>query len=96
LNYKSIDDQSIAGLIEKSLPLLTDGELAVRKTSLTNFKALAHWRPKALVSFLPQYLSVVYEETKPRKELVRTVQMGPFQHVVDDGLETRKVLEIDF
>jgi cullin-associated NEDD8-dissociated protein 1 len=33
---------------------------------------------------------ILYKETNINPELVRTVQMGPWTHKVDDGLETRK------
>uniref|UniRef100_A0A8C4HJ34 TATA-binding protein interacting (TIP20) domain-containing protein n=1 Tax=Dicentrarchus labrax TaxID=13489 RepID=A0A8C4HJ34_DICLA len=39
-----------------------------------------------LDSVLPQ----LYNETKVRKELIREVEMGPFKHTVDDGLDLRK------
>jgi cullin-associated NEDD8-dissociated protein 1 len=32
----------------------------------------------------------LYKETKIRKELIRDVEMGPFKHTVDDGLDLRK------
>jgi len=32
----------------------------------------------------------LYSETKVRKELIREVEMGPFKHTVDDGLDIRK------
>ena len=32
----------------------------------------------------------LYAETLVKPELIRTVQMGPWTHKVDDGLETRK------
>ena len=35
---------------------------------------------------LPQ----LYNETQKRKELIREVEMGPFKHEVDDGLDLRK------
>jgi len=32
----------------------------------------------------------LYNETQKRKELIREVEMGPFKHEVDDGLDSRK------
>ena len=32
----------------------------------------------------------LYNETQKRKELIREVEMGPFKHEVDDGLDLRK------
>ena len=34
-------------------------------------------------------LTIVYRETVPNPEHIRTVQIGPFKHKVDDGLELR-------
>ena len=36
-------------------------------------------------------LPLVYGETHVRKELIKSVQMGPFTHKVDHGLDARKV-----
>ena len=43
--------------------------------------------PMDASSSLIQHL---YNETKVRKELIREVEMGPFKHTVDDGLDLRK------
>ena len=32
----------------------------------------------------------LYKETEKRKDLIREVEMGPFKHEVDDGLDLRK------
>src|SRR5690606_5892784 len=42
------------------------------------------------LSYLGNLLPLVYRESQIRPELVREVQMGPFKHKVDDGLEVRK------
>lgn len=39
---------------------------------------------------MPVILPTLYAETVIKPELIRTVQMGPWTHKVDDGLETRK------
>ena len=39
---------------------------------------------------LPTLLPSLYRETVVNPELIRTVQMGPWTHKVDDGLDARK------
>ena len=39
---------------------------------------------------LQTLLPTLYQETVVKPELIRTVQMGPWTHKVDDGLEARK------
>jgi cullin-associated NEDD8-dissociated protein 1 len=35
-------------------------------------------------------MPLLYSETDIKQELIRIVEMGPWKHRVDDGLETRK------
>ena len=37
-----------------------------------------------------QVLPSIYKEAKIKKELIREVEMGPFKHQVDDGVDIRK------
>ena len=39
---------------------------------------------------LKSVLPHLYKETEKRKDLIREVEMGPFKHEVDDGLDLRK------
>ena len=39
---------------------------------------------------LPALLPILYSETVVKPDLIRTVQMGPWQHKVDEGLDARK------
>ena len=54
------------------------------------FNSAAHNKPSLIRDLLDAVLPQLYNETKVRKELVREVEMGPFKHTVDDGLDLRK------
>ena len=43
---------------------------------------------------LHSLLPLLYEETVVNTALIRFVEMGPFKHKVDDGLEVRKVCHV--
>jgi cullin-associated NEDD8-dissociated protein 1 len=44
-----------------------------------------------LLPHLGELLPAVFGDTQIKPELIREVQMGPFKHKVDDGLDLRKV-----
>lgn len=62
----------------------------MRQLALSVLNAAARTKPHLLRDHLHTLLPVLYRETIIKPELVRTVQMGPWQHKVDDGLEARK------
>ncbi|KAG8464070.1 hypothetical protein KFE25_000238 [Diacronema lutheri] len=70
--------------------LLSDADLKVRHATLLTLSCVAHNRTSYLVECLPPILPLLYEETAKRAELVHQVDLGPFKHTVDDGLELRK------
>jgi len=70
---------------------LTDPDLNVRRVALVTFNSAAHNKPSLVKGdILATVLPHVYAETKTRRELIREVEMGPFKHTVDDGLDLRK------
>nr|CAG4642282.1 EOG090X00HY [Evadne anonyx] len=69
---------------------LQDTDLNVRRVALIAFNSAAHNKPSLIRDLLDSVLPQLYNETKVRKELVREVEMGPFKHTVDDGLDLRK------
>jgi len=69
---------------------LQDDDLNVRRVALIAFNSAAHNKPLLIRDLLDSVLPQLYNETKVRKELVREVEMGPFKHTVDDGLDLRK------
>lgn len=76
--------------IRQFLLALKDDEPAVRRVALVAFNSAVHNKPALVRDLLPELLPLLYEETKPKRELIREVEMGPFKHTVDDGLDIRK------
>merc|ERR1711981_1549424 len=72
------------------LETLKDADLNVRRVALVAFNSAAHNKPSLIRDLLRSLLPQLYNETQKRKELVREVEMGPFKHEVDDGLDLRK------
>ena len=87
--------QAIDPLLRQSmgdfLEALHDHDLNVRRVALVAFNSAAHNKPSLVRDLLQSVLPHLYSETKVRKELIREVEMGPFKHTVDDGLDIRKV-----
>ncbi|CAH0695118.1 unnamed protein product [Spodoptera exigua] len=83
-------DPLLRGCMSELLVPLRDPELGVRRVALVAFNSAAHNKPSLIRDLLPQVLPTIYSETKVKKELIREVEMGPFKHSVDDGLDLRK------
>ncbi|XP_043934569.1 cullin-associated NEDD8-dissociated protein 1-like [Protopterus annectens] len=83
-------DPLLKNCIGDFLKTLQDSDLNVRRVSLVMFNSAAHNKPSLIRDLLDQLLPHLYNETKIRKELIREVEMGPFKHTVDDGLDVRK------
>ncbi|ELU01651.1 hypothetical protein CAPTEDRAFT_19001 [Capitella teleta] len=86
--------QAVDPLLRQSmghfLEALHDQDLNVRRVALVAFNSAAHNKPSLIRDLLQTTLTHLYSETKVRKELIREVEMGPFKHTVDDGLDIRK------
>ncbi|OZJ05135.1 hypothetical protein BZG36_01399 [Bifiguratus adelaidae] len=83
-------DELLKPLIVEFLSLMQDSDLNVRRLSLATLNSAVHNKPYLIREVLNQLLPLLYQETIVRPELVHEVQMGPFKHKVDDGLEIRK------
>lgn len=84
-------DESIAPYISQIMEHIRDPDLSVRSLALSVLDSAAHHKPNLVRDVLPQLLPHLYAETVVDQSLVRFVEMGPFKHRVDDGLETRKL-----
>ncbi|KAM7401565.1 hypothetical protein PAMP_016872 [Pampus punctatissimus] len=72
------------------LKTLQDKHINVRRVALVMFNSAAHNKPSLIRGRLATVLPHLYKETQIRKDLIREVEMGPFKHTVDDGLDVRK------
>nr|CAD7588886.1 unnamed protein product [Timema genevievae] len=86
--------QAIDPLLRQSigqfLNALQDPDLNVRRAALVAFNSAAHNKPSLVRDLLDSILPQLYSETKVKEDLIREVEMGPFKHTIDDGLDIRK------
>ncbi|XP_062843034.1 cullin-associated NEDD8-dissociated protein 2 [Trichomycterus rosablanca] len=83
-------DSLLKECIGDFLKTIQDADLNVRRVALVMFNSAAHNKPGLIRGLLTTVLPNLYKETQIRKELIREVEMGPFKHTVDDGLDVRK------
>uniref|UniRef100_A0A6U9RIX6 TATA-binding protein interacting (TIP20) domain-containing protein n=1 Tax=Picocystis salinarum TaxID=88271 RepID=A0A6U9RIX6_9CHLO len=83
-------DQWLRPRIPAFLGLIEDSTWFVRKAAIQTLSSIVHVRMDLLGDSLVRIMPAVYKQTAVLPELVRTVDLGPFKHVVDDGLELRK------
>jgi cullin-associated NEDD8-dissociated protein 1 len=86
---QSYDDQ-LAPVLVDFLALMSDEDLTVRRLALSTLNSAAKVKPQLIQDHLHIILPNLYKETEINPALIRVVQMGPWQHKVDDGLEARK------
>uniref|UniRef100_A0A668UIE7 TATA-binding protein interacting (TIP20) domain-containing protein n=1 Tax=Oreochromis aureus TaxID=47969 RepID=A0A668UIE7_OREAU len=83
-------DSLLKDCIGDFLKTLQDEDINVRRIALVMFNSAAHNKPSLIRGLLGRVLPHLYKETQIRKDLIREVEMGPFKHTVDDGLDVRK------
>ena len=71
--------------------MLQDTNLDNRRLALSTLNSATRNKPDFVLPDLPQLIPLVMDDSKIKPALIREVQMGPFKHKVDDGLEVRKV-----
>ncbi|GJP34416.1 hypothetical protein CLOM_g18863 [Closterium sp. NIES-68] len=70
--------------------LLRDDDRHVRRAAVLALTTAAHNKPGLVEDLLPDLLPLLYDQMRVKPEMIRTVDLGPFKHTVDDGLELRK------
>lgn len=72
------------------ITMLNDTSMENRRLALSTLDSAIRNKPEFVLPDLSQLVPLVLNESKVKPELIREVQMGPFKHKVDDGLEVRK------
>eukprot|EP00127_Corallochytrium_limacisporum_P001356 Clim_evm12s53 gene=Clim_evmTU12s53 len=83
-------DEYLVPVISEFLAGTSDADIGVRRVGLVTLNSAAHNKPAIIRDQLPNILPSLYENTVVKPELIRQVEMGPFKHKVDDGLDIRK------
>ncbi|XP_048426960.1 cullin-associated NEDD8-dissociated protein 1 isoform X3 [Pyrus x bretschneideri] len=83
-------DEILYPEISSFLMLIKDHDRHVRRAAVLVLSTFAHNKPNLIKGLLPELLPLLYDQTVIKKELIRRVDLGPFKHIVDDGLELRK------
>ena len=71
------------------LSLIDDEDLGVKRAALLTLNTLIHSKQGIVRPILASLVEKVYRETVVREELIHKVMLGPFSHIVDDGLGAR-------
>jgi len=90
MENKDLVDKYLAPHINQFLTLLNDNDLIVKRSALLSLNYIAHNKPALIRANLSTYLPILYNNAKIKPELIREVDLGPFKHKVDDGIEIRK------
>lgn len=89
---KQCPKSTMAELKDNLLNSLADEELQVRKAALhsLNVACLSQTCTELFRGHVDLIFERIKEDSKPKPELIREVDLGPFKHKVDDGLPLRK------
>lgn len=95
------DNEAFDAMLKNSLvdmlkTVLADPQMEIRRHAMSTLTSAAHNKPELILASLNQLMPFVMQETVIKPELIREVQMGPFKHIIDDGLEVRKVTYTHF
>ena len=71
--------------------MLNDSNIENRRLALSTLNSATNNKAHIVMPHLPELTPLVMRESKINPDFVREVQMGPFKHKIDDGLELRKV-----
>jgi len=83
-------DKALAISLPPALMCIADADRHVRRAAVLTLSSVSHNKPSLIRDNLPDLLPALYGQTVVREDLIRIVDLGPFKHKIDDGLELRK------
>eukprot|EP00817_Percolomonadidae_sp_ATCC50343_P006611 CAMPEP_0117427284 /NCGR_PEP_ID=MMETSP0758-20121206/7167_1 /TAXON_ID=63605 /ORGANISM="Percolomonas cosmopolitus, Strain AE-1 (ATCC 50343)" /LENGTH=1173 /DNA_ID=CAMNT_0005212837 /DNA_START=60 /DNA_END=3578 /DNA_ORIENTATION=- len=92
-NSSSLSDDSLVSDLKVFLSLLDkskESDIDVRRSVILLVSSCAQYKPYLIRDELPSLLPRLYLECSFDKQYERVIDLGPFKHRVDDGLELRK------
>lgn len=92
---RSVKDEGIEEALSSTwLPMamhkLADEDVSVRRSATLLLSLAAHTKLSLVKDLLGDCIPPLVEQTKPDESLIRIIDLGPFKHKIDDGLEQRK------
>lgn len=85
-------DDALKPILIKMLDImLIDPNIENRRLALGTLNSATHNKPEIILPNIGSLIPLVIKASRADPDLIREVQMGPFKHKVDDGLELRKV-----
>ena len=88
---ESFDEILKPNLMNMLTTMLNDTNLDNRRLALSTLNSAMTNKSDIVLPQVAQLVPLVIKESMANADLIREVQMGPFKHKVDDGLELRKV-----
>ena len=83
-------DEHLKPLMGQFLSCLSNEDVNLRRLTLVMLNSAAHNKPVLIRSQLNDILALLYKQTLEDKSLIKLVEMGPFKHEYDLGLDLRK------
>jgi cullin-associated NEDD8-dissociated protein 1 len=87
---QDIDEALKRTWMPMAMERLADKDVSVRRSATLLLSLAAHTKMLLVKDVLVDCLPPLLEQTKPDDTLIRTIDLGPFKHKIDDGLEQRK------
>lgn len=86
-------DGPMTELLPTLLPLIGEEDIGIAKAAVQLLSAAVHNKPSValpLLSSQPALISGLYAHATKKEHLIKTINMGPFKVLSDEGLDSRK------